>query len=53
MKFDDSNDTGLINENDTTIQSYWLNQLGTNITREDNNNTYQPLFQLPLDDVNT
>jgi hypothetical protein len=53
MKFDDPNDTGLINENDTTIQSYWLNQLETNITREDNNNTYQPLFQLPLNDVNT
>ncbi len=51
MKFTDKDDTGLINENYTLIQSYWLKNLKTNITRQDNN-TIQPSFLLPLDDVN-
>lgn len=52
MKFTDKNDIGRINENDTPIQSYWLKNLKTNITQKDNN-TIQPAFLLPLDDVNT
>jgi hypothetical protein len=51
MKFNDTNNTGDLNKNQNSIESYWLNGLTTNITRRDNN-TVQPSFQLPLDDVN-
>ena len=51
MQFTDKNDTGRINESDTPIQSHWLRNLATNITRYAND-TYQPSFVLPLDDVN-
>ena len=51
MKFDDTDDTGDLNENQNSIISYWLKNLKTNITRRDNN-TVQPSFQLPLNDVN-
>ncbi|CAF1015082.1 unnamed protein product [Adineta steineri] len=47
LRFNDINDTGYLNPNDTTIQSYWLNDLSTNITYRDNN-TDQPSFQLLL-----
>lgn len=50
MKFTDKNDTGLINGSDTPIQSYWLKNLLTNFTSYDND-TDQPSFVLPLDDV--
>ena len=51
MKFNDKDDTGYIDSNDTTIESYWLKNLKTNITCQDNN-TVQPAFELPIDDVN-
>ena len=51
MKFTDKNDTGLINGSDTPIESYWLRNLATNLTSYDND-TDQPSFVLPLDDVN-
>lgn len=51
MKFTDKNDTGLLNESDTPIQSYWLKNLVSNLTSYDND-TDQPSFVLPLDDVN-
>ncbi|CAF0735873.1 unnamed protein product [Adineta ricciae] len=50
MQFDDKNDTGILNENDASIQSYWLNDLHTNLTR-DNKNVTQPSFQLPLKNI--
>jgi hypothetical protein len=51
MKFNDANDTGRIDANDTSIESYWLKNLKTNITSQDND-TVQPAFLLPLNDVN-
>jgi hypothetical protein len=51
MKFNDEHDTGDLNVNQNSIKSYWLKNLSTNITRRDNN-TVQPSFQLPLNDVN-
>jgi hypothetical protein len=50
IKFNDTDDTGVLNENDNSTEIYWLNGLTTNITYRDNN-TNQPSFQLPLDDV--
>ena len=50
MKFTDKDDTGLINGSDTPIHSYWLRNLVTNFTSYDND-TDQPSFVLPLDDV--
>ncbi|CAF0879835.1 unnamed protein product [Rotaria sordida] len=51
IKFNDKDDTGHLNKDDNSIESYWLNGLKTNITRQDNN-TNQPSFQLPLDTIN-
>jgi len=51
IQFNDRNDTGHLNPNDNSTQSYWLNGLNPNITYRDNN-TVQPSFQLPLNDVN-
>ncbi|CAF4216055.1 unnamed protein product, partial [Rotaria sordida] len=51
IKFNDKDDTGHLNKDDNSIESYWLNGLKTNITRQDNN-TNQPSFQLLLDTIN-
>jgi hypothetical protein len=52
IEFNDKDDTGHLNPNDdNSTQSYWLNGLNPNITYRDNN-TVQPSFQLPLNDVN-
>ncbi|CAF2439514.1 unnamed protein product [Rotaria sp. Silwood2] len=51
MKFNDKDDTGRLNKDDNSIESYWLNELKTNIARR-GNNTNQPSFQLPLDIIN-
>ena len=51
MRFNDSQDTGRLDENDQTIVSTFLKDLKTNLTQHDQNIT-QPYFQLPLDDVN-
>jgi hypothetical protein len=51
IEFNDKDDTGHLNPNDNTTQSYWLHELNPNITLRDNN-TVQPSFQLPLNDVN-
>ncbi|CAF0906118.1 unnamed protein product [Rotaria sp. Silwood1] len=52
IKFNDKNDTGHLNKDDNSIESYWLNGLKTtNIIHRDNN-TNQPSFQLSLDTMN-
>ncbi|UJR26977.1 hypothetical protein I4U23_008284 [Adineta vaga] len=50
IQFEDVNDTGILNETDTSIQSYWLKDLRTHITSE-NKSTTQPSFQLPLENI--
>lgn len=50
MQFNDVNDSGKLNLNENSIQTYWLNKLQTNFTRNDNN-ILQPSFYLPLDAV--
>jgi len=50
IQFNDTSDSGRLYENNTSVQSYWLNRLKTNMTRQDNNIT-QPSFQLPLEAV--
>jgi hypothetical protein len=50
MQFNDASGSGRLYENDTSVQSYWLNRLKTNMTRQDNNIT-QPSFYLPLEAV--
>jgi hypothetical protein len=51
IQFNDSSNSGHLDENDTSIHSYWLNGLQTNLTQQDDN-IIQPSFQLPLDTVN-
>ena len=41
LQFTDPNDTGRLNGNDEDVQSYWLNEMRTNITD-------RPSFYLPL-----
>ncbi|CAF1985250.1 unnamed protein product [Rotaria magnacalcarata] len=51
IKFNDKDDTGRLNDDDNTTESYWLKGLKTDTTRQDNN-TNQPSFHLPLDNIN-
>jgi hypothetical protein len=48
LQFNDQNDTGRLDDQD--VQSYWLNELKTNII-DPTNSTDQPSFYLPLNNV--
>lgn len=50
MKFNDKDDTARLNDHDDLIESYWLNELKTNMTRQDYN-TSQPSLELSLNNV--
>lgn len=50
IQFNDANDSGRLNQNDTTVKSFWLNNLKPNLTSQDRN-TDQPRFQIPLENV--
>ena len=47
LRFNDQNDTGRLGDPDQDIQSYWLNELKTNVI-DAKNSTDQPFFYLPL-----